>query len=507
MPKVLIFQQRGWGVRIGHPLAIRLKNDGHDVAAITAKKTTYRFIKDQSDLSYDHILNHDEIMEFPERILDRYDEIPSLQEMCDDLGVKSIWPIANRLRTHVRSYQDKYYYSFRQNMSDGDIITYIQALYLSIKSFLNEVNPDIILTPNFASVIQEITRLLAVKKSIPMVGIVYTKVDGRFSFIGSGFCEQGYFIDQYKAYDYSKASTDIKKQTDDFLKAQSGQDQVNNLRPPKKKPSLARRLKDIILPFYLCVRFYWKWDETHENRRTNLGATLDYRPPYYILRDHFMHLWNKRRALSYPYSDMADIQKPYAFFPLQFQPEEQIDVISGYFNNQIETARLTAQSLPGDMVLVVKEHPSMIGRRSRAFYDKIARSPNVKLVAPDVDAKAIIKGADIVLAPSGTVLMEAALMKIPAIQFGEMGITKLLPNVTHHTDFPSLSDKIVEVLSGKFDDKKYDQSMRHYVACSYEYGFLMEYVKVWEKGGEEDEIDYLYKHYKIMMNHFLPEGA
>ncbi|PCI00409.1 MAG: hypothetical protein COB76_03650 [Alphaproteobacteria bacterium] len=504
MSKILIFQQRGWGVRIGHPIATQLNRDGHAIAAITAKKTTARFIQEQSDLNYFGILNHDEIIEFPEKVLEKFDVIPSLQKICDDLGVDSIWPIANRLRTHARSYKDKYYYSFRQNMNDKDIIIYIQALYLSLKSFLDEVKPDIILTPNFASVIQEITRLLAKKKSIPMVGVMYTKVDGRFSFIGSGFCDQGYFIDRYNDYSYDATSDEIKTKTVNFLEEQeSATNKVNNIRPPKVRKTCVRRFKDIILPFYLCFRFYWRRSESRENRRANLGPTLDYRPPYYILRDHFMHLWNKRNAWQYPYSDIEKIKSPYAFFPLQFQPEEQIDVISGYFNNQIEIARLTAQSLPGDMTLVVKEHPSMIGRRSRSFYDKIARSPNVKLVAPDIDSQRAIHGAQIVLAPSGTVLMEAALMKIPAIQFGEMGITKLLPNITYHTDFPSLPKKIVEVLSSPFDDKKYDQSMRRYVACSYEHGFLMEYVKVWEKGGEGDEIDYLYRQYKDVISYYL----
>lgn len=509
MPKVLIFQQRGWGVRIGHPLAKRLSNDGYDVAGITAKKSTHRFILTQSDFTYSNIMSHDKIMEQPEKVLEQYKNIPSLQEICDDLEVNGIWPIINRLRTHVRSYKDKYYYSFRQNMSDEDIIIYFKALYLSLKSFLDEANPDIILTPNFASAIQEVTRLLANKRSIPMVGIMYTKIDGRFSFIGSGFCDEGYFIEQYKNYNYDLSTTEIKQKTQNFLETHAGDKETITVLDTPKRKSFMRMFKDIILPFYLCGKFYLKWNESRQNRRRNLGPTLDYRPPYYILRDHFVHLKNKRNALKYPYDSVHDIVeiKPYAFFPLQFQPEEQIDVISGCFNNQIETARLTAQSLPGDMTLVVKEHPSMIGRRSRDFYDKIARSPNVNLISPDADTQKIIQGAKIILAPSGTVLMEAALAKIPAIQFGEMGITKLLPNITRHTDFTSLSDKIVEILSKPFDQNGYYNKMRHYVACSYEHGFLMEYVKVWEKGGGEDEIDYLHAQYRKLMSYYLKQKA
>ena len=49
--------------------------------------------------------------------------------------------------------------------------------------------------------------------------------------------------------------------------------------------------------------------------------------------------------------------KSFIYFPLQFQPEEIIDVKSPFFSNQIETARQVALSLPGSYTLVVKDHP------------------------------------------------------------------------------------------------------------------------------------------------------
>ena len=49
--------------------------------------------------------------------------------------------------------------------------------------------------------------------------------------------------------------------------------------------------------------------------------------------------------------------------PLLLQPEENIDLVSTRFNNQIETARLVAMSLPANMCLVIKDHPHMIEKR------------------------------------------------------------------------------------------------------------------------------------------------
>ena len=57
--------------------------------------------------------------------------------------------------------------------------------------------------------------------------------------------------------------------------------------------------------------------------------------------------------------------------PLQFQPEESIDVQAPRFNNMIELARQVAMSLPGDMTLIVKDHPGMFGFRNPKYLNKI----------------------------------------------------------------------------------------------------------------------------------------
>ena len=81
----------------------------------------------------------------------------------------------------------------------------------------------------------------------------------------------------------------------------------------------------------------------------------------------------------------------------------------------IELARQVAMSLP-NMTLIVKDHPGMFGFRNPKYLNKIKNLPNVKLVDYSINPNEILKKTKIVIASTGTVLFEAAIRKVPAIQ-------------------------------------------------------------------------------------------
>src|SRR3989344_375218 len=60
--RVLIFQQRRWGLSIGHFLAKKLQSEGCTLAALTLKRTTHEFTATQKEVNYALIINNDEIM-------------------------------------------------------------------------------------------------------------------------------------------------------------------------------------------------------------------------------------------------------------------------------------------------------------------------------------------------------------------------------------------------------------------------------------------------------------
>ena len=109
----------------------------------------------------------------------------------------------------------------------------------------------------------------------------------------------------------------------------------------------------------------------------------------------------------------------YVFFPLHTEPEVSLLVYGRPYVNQIEIIRMLAMSLPIDTVLVVKEHPWMVGKRSLGAYQKMLDIPRVRFADPSLDARTLVKHADLVAVVTGSVDLEAAMLDKPVITFGD----------------------------------------------------------------------------------------
>jgi hypothetical protein len=117
----------------------------------------------------------------------------------------------------------------------------------------------------------------------------------------------------------------------------------------------------------------------------------------------------------------------YVFFPLHTEPEISLLVYGRPFVNQIELARMIALSLPADVFLVVKEHPWMVGKRKLSAYKKLLAIPKVLLVDPKIQARNLIADADAVAVITGSIALEASIMRKPVLTFGDCPFN-VLPN-------------------------------------------------------------------------------
>jgi len=496
--RILIFQQRGWSISIGHFLAKKLQAEGVKLAALTFKKTAHEFLLNQKEVKYDLIINDDEVMGEPKAYLRKdsayVDKNYSLKEICDDLGVDSIWPIISTLRLHVKSYKDKYYYSFKQNVSDEEIIDYVKSVYRYIKIFFSKFNPDIIIAPNFVTLTHIMFNLCAERRGIKMIGITDCKIKD-FCIFNYDFNEsEGPFYKQVDALNNNKIKTEnrdkAKKYIKEFRQTFKKPVYTDNYEMYNKR-TLKQKVRHMLSPYYHIWRWYIK---KPINYMKNIGISTDYRPPRIILRDHYCHDRYKKFMDKFNYYPFNKVKK-FAYFPLQFQPEATTDVIAPFFSNQIEMIRLTAMSLPDDYTLVVKEHPKMIGLRSPNYIEKVARTPNVKLINYRIPSEQILKKSSMVISHNSTTLAEAAFYNKPAIQFGNLGTTLKLPNIFKHTDMSTLSSKIKEVLDIDLKTDEYKRRLENYVAAVYDAGFKLNYGKIWE-GDENADMEYVWQIYR-----------
>ena len=130
--------------------------------------------------------------------------------------------------------------------------------------------------------------------------------------------------------------------------------------------------------------------------------------------------------------------RPFAFFPLHFEPEVALQVFGRPFQNQIEVVRNLALSLPAGMLVLVKEHPRALGFRPYGYYRKLLEIPNVRLVDHRLPTHRVIRNADLVAVISGSTGFEAAVLGKPVITFG-------LPT------YRNLSQKMVMQISSLHD--------------------------------------------------------
>lgn len=493
--RILIFQQRNWGKIIGRFIAKKLYKEGARLAALTFKKSVHELIENQPEVKYDLIINNDDIMSRPKDYTKG--EIIPMSQICTDLGIDSIWPIVYTLRNHVKSYKQKYYYGFRQNVSDEEILDFVQAVYKYIKVFFKEFKPDVIIAANFVSLPHIMMNLYAKKQGVPMIAITDSKIQNQYIFTYDYIDSSGPFYNRVQELDDGLKSENAEK-AKKYIKEFRQKFKTPDYAKKSKEISLWKKIKKEIMPFY---QIYLWYRDPQVNVLESTGITIDYRPPRIILRDYFSEKSYRRAMNNYKYYPFERIGK-FIYFPLQFQPEATIDVMAPYFSNQIETARLVAMSLPDDFTLLVKEHPEMVGKRPPSYIEKLDKTVNIKLVDYRTPQSEILKRTSLVISPNSTTIAEASFYNVPAIQLGNLGTTLLLPNVRKHTDMTTLPQKIKEVLKINLKTEEYERKLENFVAAAFDASIKADYIGIWENGKTE-LLEELWKAYKMELERVL----
>ncbi len=176
-----------------------------------------------------------------------------------------------------------------------------------------------------------------------------------------------------------------------------------------------------------------------------------------------------RRRLSPAYVVPKELEgRRHLFYPLHTEPEVSLLVYGRPYLNQIEVIRALAISLPADMLVVLKEHPWMVGKRSGAAYAKMLEIPRVRMAPPELDARELIRSADLIAVVTGSVALEAAMLGKPVITFGDCPYN-LLPDalVQRCADPRQLPQQLKDLLAVGDRDPG-DHALEAYVSAIYE---------------------------------------
>ena len=160
----------------------------------------------------------------------------------------------------------------------------------------------------------------------------------------------------------------------------------------------------------------------------------------YIIDSFRKYFFLRKLKNSYNKVSITKLDKsiPTYFFALHYQPEETILPSAFKYYDQISLIKLIYSNLPGDSILLVKEHPSQFyfsnegdNGRDLDFYNRIIDiGPKIRLLDMSISSFDVLKSTQGIITINGTIGYEAALAGVKVMAFGRVWY-KGLKNIYH----------------------------------------------------------------------------
>ena len=138
-----------------------------------------------------------------------------------------------------------------------------------------------------------------------------------------------------------------------------------------------------------------------------------------------------------------------ALYPLQLQPEANIDVWGQEFRNQAQLVSQLADALPDGWLLNVKANPKSKYEVSDELLDILRYHPKVSPVSLTKSMASVFSAVDLVCTVTGTVAVECVLSRKPLVQFGP-GVVEPGPGCVQLGIANEVSDVIRSIESNSY---------------------------------------------------------
>ena len=476
--KIFIISQRNWTIWYGIPLVERIKKEypNSSIDTLVYKVDIFKQVKKRKDLFNKVWLGYkydDHI--FDKSIKKNLDDIP-ISEIEKELKIDSVWKnLIHVDRSLVYTPGKKWKYSFRKQVSDKTALDIVKLNYLLVKNeIFGDKKPDIIILPNFGSLFHNILYHYAKANKVQCWIPNASKISNRVLLNNSIDYNLDYLFTNFENFKPKNESIIFSKNYLDKF-------QEELIRPPhldyKNDPFYNENLKNFVkrfvrLPFKLILTFY----RNSNKLNPKVYRVIDTIRTDQVFTNFFAEYYNLLTLKFFKYDKLEDIGK-FAYFPLSVQPELSTNLWAPIFTNLFELIRQIAISLPSGMTLVVKEHPIMLGRRTKKYYKKLQSLPNVKVINPNILTNDVINNnnCDLITNVSGTSGFEAALLGKKVIQFSD-AFYKILPNVKILTDLTKFTEEYKKIEN--FDKEKTILLLAKLYENSFELSYNLAYRKM-----------------------------
>lgn len=471
----LLFQRRFTAV--AHKIAIELKkNHGiEQFCGYVYLRSSEKFLHEQKDIVYGELLVDEDIFD---KSRDEKVDWNYLEELEKELGMPNLWPYVCVDRVIRYGLGVREYPHDASPYTHEDMARFLQRAAREITAFLEREKPDVIYFPAVSALGNMLLFYIAKKKGIAVLTGAETRIEGGYA-----------FSETYKAFSWAEEKFRKITEGEKSPKESAAQTYLKEYRAKPRTYLYAmesfknsgERMKafEWLSPRKLTRSARW----LSERFVRAFFQPYDYmdQPPWWFLLDATKRKFRLMRGYDDLY-DAYDGHEKFAYYPLHLEPEMAMLLLAPRWTDQIYLIKQIAESLPFAFKLYVKEHPVMVGFRTRGYYRELKKIPNVKLIHPNHNSHEIIKDAKLILTETGTAGWEALLLKKPVITFGDV-YYNALSAVKKCTDLEKLSMLVKEQLE---HFKWSEQELINFISALLEDSVNIKLHELWEKGLEKE---------------------
>ncbi len=408
---------------IGHNL-VRLLQEKHGITtwcAYVDLRKSYDFLNTQKDVAYTALLLHQDVHK---TFRDEPIDLSYLEWLESEYGLPFLWPYLAIDRVLMFHQLVREYPYDTPPFSYPDMLRILQVHAKAILTFLEKEKPNFIVFSVIAGLGSMLLYHIAQKQGIKTVVLHPTCMKYRYV-----------LSDQYDLFTTVATSCEKRKiNHPDDQHATDARVFLNSFRSephpyyvdasPLAQPVDRRRQFRFLLPrnLFATTQLFFSYVRNHFSGHDRYD--FDYISPWNYFKDASKRKIRNLIGVGNLY-DTTDLDEPFVFFPLQYEPELTTMLYAPYQMNQPNLIRQIARSLPVGYYLYVKEHPGMVVYRPRHFYAELKKIPNVKLVSPSITSFQLIARAKLITTITSTSGWEASLLKKPVITFGNVFYNQL----------------------------------------------------------------------------------
>lgn len=473
--KVCFSFQRSFAY-ISHYLAALLQEKHPDwrFCGYAYLRSSFEFLKNQKEISYTNLLLDEDIHE---RYKTEPLDVDYLKRLEKEYGIPNLWPYIALDRVLMWNLLVREYPYDTPRYSHEEMLRIFQVKTKAVISFLENEKPDVIFFPNIGGISMYFMYQYAKKHGIQTLLVSTASTKGRFVLSETFDTFTGVdarFNKHRRDGTHSAYYNEAKKVLAEFRERPQT---YNRDMTPERQPVTRSQQLAFLSPPRLYRSFAWFLHLVHEHFFTRYRKDYSYIHPTGYFLDRLKRKARNLIGVADLYDPCAPGTEEFAFFPLHYEPEVSVLLLSPFSTNQIELVRAAAKSLPVGWKLYVKDHPLMVQYRPRAYYRQLKKIPNVKLIDPRFQALDIIRHAKLIITLSGSAVWEGLQLKIPGIAFGHQ-FYNVLSMVKKVTDTEQLPYLVKEQLEHFLYD---EEELLQYLAALLEDSVTVELYHLWEQ--------------------------